>query len=367
VITYGLGYGAVGIGTALLGWGVWALVAAEIAQTTLKSAVLLTRHPPPRRLTLERQAFSDLAYFGGGFTVARLANYAAVYGDNIVTGRFLGPAALGYYGRAYSLMSAPAYAFGTVLDAVLFPAMAKVQQDQRRLASAYLRAVALIALLVLPLSAAIILLAPELIRVALGPRWSQAVAPFQVLGIGMLFRTSYKMSDSIARSTGAVYRRAWRQIIYAALVIVGAWIGQRWGIVGVAWGALTALTINFAMMAALSLDVARIGWGAFWMAHRPASLLTLASFPAVWAVTAGARALALPALAVLLVAVAVLLLVCGGLVWRAPSTFLGDDGQWMVKTMRAFVARPARSAASRAPVAAPAEAALAITDPVEAR
>ena len=107
-----------------------------------------------------------------------------------------------------------------------------------RLAAAYLRAVALIALLVLPLSAALILLAPEVVRVALGPRWGLAVAPFQILGIGMLFRTSYKMSDSIARSTGAVYRRAWRQVIYAALVVVGAWVGQHWGIAGVAWGAL---------------------------------------------------------------------------------------------------------------------------------
>ncbi|MEO6056687.1 MAG: lipopolysaccharide biosynthesis protein, partial [Gemmatimonadales bacterium] len=191
VVTYGLGYGVVGIGTALLGWGVWALVAAEIVQATLKSALLLAKHPPSRGLTFDRGAFKDLAYFGGGFTVARLANYAAVYGDNVVTGRFLGPAALGYYSRAYSLMSGPAYAFGAVLDSVLFPAMAKVQDDPRRLAKAYLRAVGLIALLVLPLSAALILVAPELIRIALGPDWTAAVAPFQVLGLGMLFRTSY--------------------------------------------------------------------------------------------------------------------------------------------------------------------------------
>jgi O-antigen/teichoic acid export membrane protein len=367
VITYGLGYGAAGIATALLGWGVWALVAAEIAQTTLKSALLLARHPPPRRLALERQAFKDLAYFGGGFTMARLANYAAVYGDNVVTGRYLGPAALGFYGRAYSLMSAPAYAFGTVLDAVLFPAMAKVQHDQRRLATAYLRAVALIALLVLPLSAVIILVAPEVVRVALGPRWAEAVAPLQVLGIGMLFRTSYKMSDSIARSTGAVYRRAWRQMIYAALVVIGAWVGQHWGIVGVAWGALGALTFNFLMMAGLSLDVAKIGWGTFWRAHRPALLLTLASFPPVWAVTAGSRALDLPAVAVLIVAGATLLLVCTGLARRVPTTFLGDDGEWMAKKLRGFATTPVRPSGLPTPIATPAEPSLAITEPVEAR
>jgi O-antigen/teichoic acid export membrane protein len=366
VITYGLGYGAVGIGTALLGWGVWALVAAEIAQTTLKSAVLLARYPPPRRLALERQAFKDLAYFGGGFTVARLANYAAVYGDNVVTGRFLGPAALGYYGRAYSLMSAPAVAFGSVLDAVLFPAMAKVQDDPRRLGAAYLRGVALIALLVLPLSAAIVLVAPEVIRVALGPRWTPAVAAFQVLGLGMLFRTSYKVSDSIARSTGAVYRRAWRQMLYAGLVLVGAWVGQHWGIVGVACGVVLAVTFNFLMMASLSLDVAGVTWGDFWKVHRPAVMLTLASFPAVWAVTTSARALGLPALVVLILMGVVLLLVCGGLVWRAPSVFLGGDGDWMLQTMRSFADKARRRPGTRAPVVRPAVAPLAVTDAGEA-
>jgi len=332
VISYGLGYGVVGIVAALLGWGVWALVAGQIAQALVKSAVLLTRSPPPRKLSVERQAFKDLAYFGGGFSVARLANYAAVYGDNVVTGRFLGPAALGYYGRAYSLMSAPAYAFGTVLDAVLFPAMAKVQDDPPRLAAAYRRGVALIALVVLPTSAALILLAPEVIRVALGPHWTAAVAPFQILGIGMLFRTSYKMSDSIARSTGVVYRRAWRQVLYAGLVVVGSWIGQHWGIVGVSWGALAALAINFFIMAALSLEVAQLTWGEFWRAHQPAVVLSLVTFPPVWAMTAAARALDLPSVVVLSLAGLVLLGACCLSAWSVPAVFLGPDGRWMLAT-----------------------------------
>ncbi|MEO7986944.1 MAG: oligosaccharide flippase family protein, partial [Gemmatimonadales bacterium] len=262
--------------------------------------------------------------------------------------RFLGPAALGYYGRAYSLMSAPAYAFGTVLDAVLFPAMARVQDDPPRLALAYRRGVALIALLVLPVSATLILLAPEVVRVALGPRWTAAVAPFQILGIGMLFRSSYKMSDSIARSTGAVYRRAWRQIMYAGLVIFAAWVGQHWGIVGVSWGALGALTVNFLVMAGLSLDVARLTWADFWDMHRAAVLLTIASFPPVWAATVGVRTLGLGALVNLSLAGAVFVLACGVLVWRAPAVFLGQDGQWMLDAMRSFMrsrVRPASPAA----------------------
>ncbi|HJQ65320.1 MAG TPA: lipopolysaccharide biosynthesis protein, partial [Gemmatimonadales bacterium] len=301
VLSYGIGYGAVGITTALFGWGVWALVAGQLGQALIRNGILLAKHPPPLPLSMERSALHDLLYFGGGFTIAKLANYAAVTGDSVVSGRFLGATALGYYGRAYSLMSAPAYAFGAVLDVVLFPAMAKVQDDPPRLAAAYRRGVALIAIVVLAPSATIILLAPEVVHVLLGARWSAVVMPFQILGIGMLFRTSYKMSDSIARSTGAVYRRAWRQILYAGLVVLGAWIGQHWGVTGVAWGALAALTVNFLLMAELSLDVARITWGEFWTAHRPAVLLTVCSFPVVWGAALLTRQIDLPAMVVILV------------------------------------------------------------------
>ena len=178
-------------------------MAAQIGQSLGRTVVLLWKHPPRLAFIIDGPAFRDLAYLRRQFTVARVANYIAVNGDNFIVGRFLGAAPLGYYGRAYSLMSAPAYAFGTVLDQVLFPAMAKVQDDMKRLAAAYRRGVALIALLVLPASVAIIFLAPEVIRVVLGPKWGPAVVPFQVLGIGMLFRTSYKMSDSIS----ALHRR----------------------------------------------------------------------------------------------------------------------------------------------------------------
>jgi PST family polysaccharide transporter len=339
VISYALGYGAVGITAALLGFGVWALVAAHMTESVVRSTILLAKHTPRVRPSLDGGALRDLLYFGGGFTIARLANYVATHGDNAVTARYLGSAALGFYGRAYSLMSAPAYAFGQVLDRVLFPAMAKVQHEPLRLKAAYRRGVAMIATLVLPASASFILLAPELIRVVLGPRWEAAVGPFRVLGLGMLFRTSYKMSDSIARSTGAVYRRAWRQIVYATLVCVGAWIGQHWGITGVAWGAVSAVSVNFFLMAHLSLQVGHMTWREFWGAHRPGALLTAAGFLPVIAATLLARHLGIPALGTLAAAGTVLALTCTLLAWWAPGLFLGRDGQWMLETFRSYIAK----------------------------
>ena len=352
VAAYALGYGLVGIVLAAAGWGVWALVAGQMAQTVIRTAWVVALRPPRRARLGDGRSLAELLYFGGGFTLAKVANFIAVQGDNLVVARALGPTALGVYGRAYALMSAPAYGFGTVLDNVLFPAMARIQHDPERLAAAYRRGVALLALLVLPPSVVLILVAPEFIRVALGPRWDAAVAPFQVLAIGMLFRTSYKISDSLARATGAVYRRAWRQALYAGLVVAGAAIGQFWGVLGVAWGALVALTVNFALMAQLSLRLARFPWSAFRAAHAPAAWLTLVTTPPAWAVAALLRNAGAPALLVLAGAAAAGAAMGLAAVARAPKRFLGADGAWITVTLRDYAARFRRRGVAGAPAGA---------------
>ena len=227
--------------------------------------------------------------------------------------------------------------------------MAKVQGEPERLATAYRRGVALLGLLILPTSAATFMLAPELIQVFLGPAWRDAIVPFQILTVGMLFRTSYKMSDSLARATGAVYRRAWRQGVYAALVVGGAWIGQRWGITGVSYGVLGAITVNFFLMAELSLRLTAMTWKSLLEVHYPAISLTAIVCLEVWGVALVTKTLALPAIVLLsasglVVASSFLVLLC-----LTPKFILGRDGVWMLKTLNSLYStwRPVEAAGSR--------------------
>jgi PST family polysaccharide transporter len=348
VISYGFGYGVVGIGAALLGLGVWALVLAQITHNVVKTTILLLGQPPRLRSLPDRDAFRELMYFGGGFTLAKVANQLAQQGDYLIVGRFLGPAPLGYYGRAYNLMSAPASGFGTILDSVLFPMMARVQNDETRLATAYRRGVALIALVVLPASAALILLAPEAIHVVLGARWVPVIAPFQILAAGMLFRTSSKMADSLTRATGAVFRRAWRQIAYAGLVLGGAWVGQHRGIAGVAWGVLLAITVNFLTMAQLSLEESKMSWWRLWLAHLPAVLTTLVTAPLVWVLAVALRSWGMPQVVTLVAGLGLVAACFLGLTLLAPGVFLGPDGRWMIDTLRGYVRKLTRDRGKRA-------------------
>src|SRR6202043_2439363 len=148
-------------------------------QTVLKTILLLLSRPHPAWPLLDRGAWRDLLYFGGGFTAGRLSNYLAGQGESLVIGRCLGAVALGVYGRAYQLMAGPAVLFGNILDRVLFPAMVHVQDQPERLAYAYRRGIALIALVILPTSAVLVVLAREVTLVLLGPEWEGVILPLQ--------------------------------------------------------------------------------------------------------------------------------------------------------------------------------------------
>jgi len=339
VASYLIGYGVVGVALALAGWGVWALVWANLAQASVNTLLLLLGRPPSFSLWPDRRSLAELTYFSGGFTIGRVANYLATQGDNLVTGRWLGAHALGIYGRAYQLMAVPSMLFGDVLDNVLFPSMARLQGEPARLGTAYIRGISLIALAMLPASVILVVLAPEFIRVVLGPRWDAVVVPFQILASCMLFRTSYKMSDSLSRATGSVYRRAWRQVIYAILVIVGAWIGHFWGVAGVAVAVSLALVVTFMSMAQLSLHVCGLTWGRFLRAHGSAFALAVVCGLVAWGSVSLLRQAELPAVVRLGVAGSVSVLTGIGLLRYRPEQFLGPEGTWMVQTLRTYVSR----------------------------
>jgi len=344
VLAYGLGYGVVGVALALMGWGVWALVAAQLAQTGLRTAILLRAAPPPLRAAPTWGSFLELMNYGVGQSVARLGIILANQVDNMVVGRWLGAIALGLYSRAFQLMSVPTSLLGDVLDRVLFPTMARVQDDPRRLGSAYLHGVAMMALVTLPISVVVAVLAPELVAVAFGKRWETLVPPFQVLLLGMMFRTSSRMSESLSRATGKVYRRAWRQVLFAGLVFSGAWVGHHWGVTGVALGVLCALILNYTLMAQLSLSVVPVSWGKFFQSQLPAVRLAVVAGGVAFAVIEGTRHLGLPPLAGLLAGA-----ISGGgsallAGWLVPSFALGEHGMRMRDILRSQVAllRPFR-------------------------
>ena len=333
VWSFVVGYAGVGVVLGLAGAGVWALVGANIAQLAVFTGLLLVLRPVSLRPSFDRASTRVLMHYGGGFTLGRFFNYAALQGDYVVVGSTLSATALGIYGRAYQLLATPAMLLGQVIDRVLFPMQAEIQHDRARLANQYRRAVSLVAIVMLPLSAFVFILAPEIVAVTLGNRWGGVVTPLRLLSISLLARASYKLSDTLARALGLVYARAARQLAYAVLVVVGALIGQRWGVSGVAAGVAVAVIANFGLMAHLVLDATGLTWTAFAAAHRRGAVLsgvTAAILVPLAAVANRAGLSPIVTLAVACAAGAGLIAILRG----RRSELLGPDVAWLTSRLR---------------------------------
>jgi O-antigen/teichoic acid export membrane protein len=334
VASYTIGYGLVGVTLALAGWGVWALVAGQFAQAAVESGVLLALRPPVLDQAPRWTSLRDLLYFGSGHTVGRIGNYLAHELDNVVVGRWLGADALGLYGRAYSLMAAPANLLADAIDIASFPELSRMQADQTSLRAAYRQALALVAIVVLPASIVMLVLAPEVVRILMGERWMRLVPIFQIFAIGMVLRTSYKLSDAVAHASGAVYRRAWRQAVYAALVFVGSLVGQQWGPTGAAAGVLIALTANFVLMVHLCMRLTALSMRALMRSQLPALITGGVLGGAVWVAAIAARQASVDPVFVIVCAALVGTLVTLPLFVRYPIPFLGPDGMWLIELMK---------------------------------
>ena len=334
---YIVGYACVGVVLAWMGYGVWSLVAASISQITLRTIAmyLATRHPV--RPSLNLQASRDLLSFGFGHSLAQVGSVFSQQGDNLIVGRWLGPAALGVYGRAYTLMVMPATVFGKIVNRVLFPVMSQVQGERDRLAGAYERALAIVALISLPVSACLWIVAPEFIPALLGPKWTAVVLPFRLFTIGLFFRMSSKISDACTKAAGAVYSRALIQGVYAAMVLLGALIGQQNGIGGVAVAVSIAMGINWLWMASLGRSVTGLSWPRFFRAQAPGALFALLIGAAVALTVQAPRAAHLGRIAVLVVGGLTAVAVAFG-AWRVRSErLLGPHGAWAVMRAEEFI------------------------------
>jgi PST family polysaccharide transporter len=253
--SYAVGRVGVGIGLALWGGGAWSLICAYIATTIVRFIGIIYIVGLQDWVTPAASTYRDLLPFARGQTLAQTANYVATESDNIIVGAALGPAALGTYGRAYSIAVAPANSLSAAIDKVFYPSLVALSRAGNSIGPTYLLATEIAMTIALPLAMTATVAAPEIVLTLLGPAWVGTISVLQILSVGLVFRALFQASDCFCRAVGAVYGSGVRQSVYAVLVITGATAGSAWGVSGVAAGVVLAMAGKYVLMTQLSLAV----------------------------------------------------------------------------------------------------------------
>src|SRR5258708_25450950 len=161
--------------------------------------------------------------------------------DKVLLGRFWGAQALGFYGRAYTLINIPTQNLSNAVSAVGFPALARLQNQPERLRSYFLKCYTLFLSLTLPITVACGLFGEDIIRVFLGPKWIDAVPVFRLLAPTILIFALINPTGILLNALGRITQSLRNVILITPVVILGYLCGLPYGPVGVASGLSLAM------------------------------------------------------------------------------------------------------------------------------
>ncbi|MFC7850186.1 lipopolysaccharide biosynthesis protein [Arthrobacter sp. NPDC057388] len=227
---------AVAIALAIAGAGYWALIAQSL---TAAFVLLVYRWAASRWMPLmPRKGHDALKLFKTGATYG-LAQMLAFAQSNVATlliGSQLGATQLGYYNRAYQLLTAPAGRFLDPLAQVVISTLNRAKDEQRDPDALLYKIQFGVGSLVVWVFAVTAGTAAGLIPLVLGNQWSPSIPVFQILAIG----GSISVFNSVSYWAFIVKEKP-RALLHYNLVskpleIVSISIGAQFGLHGVAWG-----------------------------------------------------------------------------------------------------------------------------------
>ncbi len=225
---------AAAVALAAAGTGPWAIIGQQLATAVITSALMWRASSWRPRLIFSGASLRDLGGFSAYLMGHRLLFYVHQNADRFIIGRFIGTAALGAYAVAYNVMLAPAARIGGPLQRVLAPAFSRMQDEPARIAAAWARVTRILATIVLPSLAGLVVVAPDFVPVVLGSQWEAAVPVIQILAwVGAIQALqSINVDILVARDrTSTIFRYS---IVFTTAHIIAFVIGLQWGIIGIA-------------------------------------------------------------------------------------------------------------------------------------
>ncbi|MBY5994265.1 MOP flippase family protein [Ferrimonas balearica] len=249
-----LATGLVVVTLALMGYGVWALVAQPIIQQSFKAVALWNNCPwrPEWRFSLA--ALKDVFSFSINILGIQYLQYFMHNLDYLLVGRFLGAEALGYYTLAYKLMFVPIRNICQEIVKVLFPALSQLQDDAVALTRGIIRALRSTCFIVFPMLMGMYMVADAFILSIFGETWFKTIEVLKVLCLVGLVQSVITVLSVVFKSLGRPEVELKVNIVRLIVMSMVLYTAIDWGLVAFTW-ALFFVTALFLAVYLKSVSV----------------------------------------------------------------------------------------------------------------
>ena len=245
--------GVTTLSMAFAGAGVWALVTGSLVGQLWKMIGINRLSPFPHWPSFSIKGMRSMLRFGGHLTAAGVFAMIFSQADTVICAKLLGNQILGFYSVGVNLAAMPSQKTAGLVNSLAFPAFASLQHDMRKVRENVLLGITFLSFFAFPVSWGMSSIAPEVVNVVLGSKWTLATIPLQALAIVIPFRVLGNFVAIVLQSLGhpgVLLRNAlWGCCVGIPFLFVGATLNGLTGI-SIAWVAVLPLLFVPALMRA---------------------------------------------------------------------------------------------------------------------
>lgn len=228
--------GIIGIGMAIIGFGVWSLVAQQISKYTIYTICLWILNQWWPSLRFSMQSFRYMWGFGWKMMLSGLLDHVWKELYQVVVGKFYSPATLGQYSRSREYALIFSKNITTIIQRVSYPALSELQDDTIRMVAAYRKLIKTTMLITAVCMLFLGGIAEPLIYCLIGPKWHQASTFLPIICVSLslypLHAINLNMLKVQGRSDIFLYLEIIKKVISIGPICLGIFVGIYWMLIG---------------------------------------------------------------------------------------------------------------------------------------
>ena len=280
-----IGAAVVGICLAYRGYGIWALVAQSLFNTTIDTCILwfTVKWRPKRMFSMTR--LKALFSFGWKLLLSKLID--TVFEDirSLIIGKMYSATDLAFYNRAKQFPQILVTNINAAIESVLFPSMSMEQDNLSRVRAMTSRAVKTTSYIIMPLMVGLAVCAEAVVNIILTSKWSACVPFVRIFSIALAFvpisLANLNAIKAIGRSDIYLKLEIFRKVFNLVSLFVFMWFGA----LAIAYSYLLNCVMNLAINAAPNKKYLNYGYKSQIVDMLPAIALSAVMGIAAYSIT----------------------------------------------------------------------------------
>lgn len=218
-----------GIALAYADFGVWAIVAQQLSNTTIDTLILwiTVKWRPKKMFSWDR--LKNLLVFGWKMLVSSLLDTLYNNIRSLIIGKMYSSSDLAYYDQGKKFPNIIVTNINTSIDSVLLPTMASEQDNKKRVKSMTRRAIKTSTYIMAPLMMGLAFCAEPIVRLILTDKWLPCVPFLRIFCITYMFQPIHTANlnaiKAMGRSDLFLKLEIAKKIVGIALLLSTMWFG----------------------------------------------------------------------------------------------------------------------------------------------